>query len=110
MSSPVAGFCPQCGLDRLVVAEDRLRCTNPDCDRPTAAHEILQDHHVDHLVEITEHGFGMQHPLRERLDGALFACTLHQRMHGLDQAPQPPGFYMVGENAFTGELRWERIT
>jgi hypothetical protein len=46
----------------------------PRLPRPGAASEILADRKTEHIVEITNSGWAIRHPLAERLDDALMTC------------------------------------
>lgn len=50
---PVAGFCPACGQQDLVLLEGRVICAWPSCGRKTAAAEILADGETQHIVRLT---------------------------------------------------------
>lgn len=92
----IAGYCPMgCG-ETLVVGEDGCPvCTHIDCSRPGALTELLENDETEHVVTIREDGFTVEHPLRERLDGALHECKLHQDLQGADGPPEEPGRYRV---------------
>jgi hypothetical protein len=55
--------------------------------------QILADPETEHLVELGERTFSLQHPLRERLDGLLFACEVHDVIRSLDGPPSERGLY-----------------
>jgi hypothetical protein len=95
-------FCPACGgeLEVQPAFNDdtscdygELRCLQVNCARPLAAGEVLADRETEHVVVFDEHGFSIQHPLRERIDGALFSCGLHAHLRTLDGPPDPIGRY-----------------
>lgn len=94
--------CPECGGELEVqpvfsdeVADDHgeLSCLRVDCKRPRAAGELLADPETEHIVVFDEHGFTIQHPLRERLDAELFTCGLHEHLRAHDGPPGAPGRY-----------------
>ncbi len=95
----VRGRCPACGGPGLVVLNERLECSLPRCPRPTAAGELFADGETEHVVLLDERGFSIQHPLIERLDGALMHCTLHQALRALEGPPAAPGYYRVTRTA-----------
>lgn len=93
MSNKVAGFCPfGCGA-KLVLRVGRVVCDGQSCPRPLAVHEIISDPETAHLVEVGTETFGLQHPLRERVDRNLFNCDLYERLRALDGPPVVPGMY-----------------
>lgn len=95
-SRPIAGHCPMgCGQTLIVDGGGQIRCAQLTCPRPTAVDELLADPEAEHVVELGETSFILQHPLRERLDGALMWCDLHARIAARDRAPQPPGRYRL---------------
>lgn len=73
----VKGHCPMgCGQTLVVTGSGHIVCFDADCPRPHAVTELLMDVETEHLVEVQEESFAVQHPLRERLDGGLFDCRL----------------------------------
>lgn len=99
----VAGHCPTCGQRELAIEPDpwggtssrSLICVARDCPDPTAADKVLADGEVEHIVTLEEEHFHIQHPLRERIDGELFACPLHAYLASLDSPPVAPGRFRV---------------
>jgi hypothetical protein len=63
--------------------------------RPHIVAEILADHETEHIADFGPDTFSLQHPLRERLEGSLFDCDLHERLSAAGCAPHPPGRYRV---------------
>jgi hypothetical protein len=47
----------------------------------------------EHVVVFTRSSFTVQHPLRERLDGDLFKCSLLKYCSSLPGPPTAPGRY-----------------
>lgn len=72
----ITGYCPMgCGDTLGVDRAGRVGCYAEGCPRPDAAHRLLTDAETEHLVYVTEDGWTVKHPLRERLrGGGLFAC------------------------------------
>lgn len=76
--------CPACGSTLYVdvpigVLQVDLICRNKNCPQPDAATKILSDPEIEHIVRFDEQGyFNAQHPLRERADGALLDCVIHE--------------------------------
>jgi hypothetical protein len=66
-----------------------------ECPRPDAAASILDHPETEHIVTIRDDGFTVEHPLRERLDGALHECRLHQDFSAAGGPPKRPGCYRV---------------
>jgi Family of unknown function (DUF6085) len=92
----VQGCCPMgCGETLFLGSGGYVTCSLDLCPAPDAASRLLATRETDHLVEIGADGFNVQHPLRERLDGALFGCDLHIRLTALDGPPLKPGRYRV---------------
>lgn len=93
----VTGYCPMgCGetLEIVVAAPlDRVLCGASGCPRPTAMEEIMADPQTEHIVGFDDNGFAIQHPLRERLEGGLFACSFHAWLRLQDGPPVKPGRY-----------------
>ncbi len=115
MNAPteIRGYCPACGHGSLVVNPSPyvavgVYCCWPDCPRPTAAHEILQDAQTDHVVTFTEDGFTLRHPVRERLDDELLRCSAHRYLVDLGTSGAVPGTYRMLPSDDT--WRYERIT
>jgi hypothetical protein len=92
----IQGYCPACGQEDLGHREvphpdnpariiGSVFCANPDCLQPAAAHLILEDSEIHHIVRFNpDDTFNVQHPLRERIDSTLLDCLVHtevQRSH-----------------------------
>lgn len=113
----IEGHCPECGGSVLALVDGKIECTNTDCRNPAAAHTILADDEVDHVVHFTPSGFAIRHPLRERIENRLLTCDLHT--HLAEFAPNYlgfeitiPGSYRVGDNGASGEdwgYTWEDL-
>jgi Family of unknown function (DUF6085) len=91
------GFCPLGCADGLVVGPDRfsLMCPSPTCPRPGAVMEIITDLETEHVAVLTDGGYTIRHPLRERLDDALLTCDLGEWMDQQNFPPAPSGRYRV---------------
>lgn len=97
--TPVQGHCPACGESSLGVnGQGTLVCYYPGCPDRATAHLVLQDREVEHIVHLSEDGWVMRHPLRERVTG-LENCELHTAAaEAAVQAAQqvmPAGSYRV---------------
>lgn len=108
MMIKVRGFCPMgCGETLFVVnhrvSNHRVECCNEGCPRPAAAAEILNDPETEHIVEVDAVGFCLQHPLRERLDGDLFGCTLHDQLVAKAGPTGPTGLVEPGRYRVTAD-------
>lgn len=104
----VAGYCPACGTSSLFLGSGGwVTCSLDKCPNPTAAADVLDEPEIEHIVELGEATFSIQHPLRERLNGLLFRCDLHERLSACDGPPAKPGTYRVrvGER-----MHWEAIS
>lgn len=95
LNTKIQGHCPMgCGETLEVPPNGYIACSATNCPRPTAAHEILSERD-EHIVEITDDGFTILHPSRERLDNGLFSCKLQSWMAELNGPPHKPGRYRV---------------
>jgi hypothetical protein len=98
----IKGYCPMgCGETLFVGEGGYITCSWVSCPAPDAVSTILEDGECEHVARFSEDAFVLQHPLRERLDGALFDCTVHQKIAGEPAMPvDSPGRYrvMVGES------------
>lgn len=97
---PVAGYCPMgCGETLFLGSGGAITCSYMECPAPDAVHRILADPEHEHIARFDQAGFSLQHPLRERLDGALFDCRLHGEMRDFAEMPVPEeGTYRVLEH------------
>jgi hypothetical protein len=96
MSERVQGYCPMgCGQTLFLGSGGYVTCSWAKCPRPTAVADLLEDKETEHLVELGATSFSVQHPMRERLDGELFRCDVHERIAALDGPPREPGTYRV---------------
>lgn len=97
MSEKVQGYCPMgCGTTLFLGSGGYVTCSLDKCPNPSAASDILDTREHEHIVVLEEDTFSMQHPLRERLNGELFDCGLHQYLNTLGGPPRMPGRYRVG--------------
>lgn len=96
----VEGYCPMgCGQTLFLGEGGRITCSWIECPRPAAVDELLADHETEHVVTIGLRSFAVQHPLRERLDGELHRCELHQELSAADGPPAKPGRYRAVRKA-----------
>jgi hypothetical protein len=90
----VRGYCPMgCGETLFLGDGGHVTCSLIGCPRQGAVDELLSERDAGHVVRIGEETFDVQHPLRERLEGGLFACELHAWLSSLGGPPVPPGRY-----------------
>ena len=76
----VVGYCPMgCGQHLHLMPGGMIKCLAPGCPDPGSVTKILLDPETEHAVEVTDDGFMVKHPLRERVDD-LFACTTGMAM------------------------------
>jgi Family of unknown function (DUF6085) len=88
-------YCPMgCGNTLHVMASGMIRCLLKKCPDPMAAEKILSqpEPHLD-VVQIDADGFSILHPLRERVNGALFDCPVNRALLAMGEPPAPPGRY-----------------
>lgn len=106
----VYGFCPQgCGQTLQVDGIGTVSCYAPSCPRPDSVHLLLQDPETEHLVMVGEFGYTIQHPLRERVHGELFECSVHAEVSDtVDMYMGEPGRYRVTWTE-DRELKWELL-
>lgn len=99
-------YCPMgCGRTLLLDGDGHLFCSWYECPNPSAADEILSDRETQHLVILTDSGFTVRHPLRERLGDALMRCDLHAELLDAAGPPHRPGVYRVSDRP----RRWEQV-
>jgi len=102
-----------CGEHLFLGDDGGITCSYLHCPRPTAAHELLDDHETEHVVHLdeTETAFTIRHPLRERLDDdAIMTCTLHEYLASRDGPPAAPGRYRVIWRRRGGHPSWHRLS
>lgn len=106
----IAGYCPMgCGAT-LTADQYQIICTAPWCPRPSAVSRLLAVDEPEHVVVVGAQEFTVRHPLRERLDGELEACLVHQRLLHLDGPPVEPGtwkLHTVGDDL--AGWAWEQV-
>lgn len=102
MSEKIKGYCPMgCGETLFVGEGGLITCSLVGCPAPDAVSTILEDRETEHIARFSEDRFVLQHPLRERLDGALFDCQMHRQI--ADEPSMPvaePAVYRVVETEF----------
>lgn len=92
----VQGNCPMgCGETLFLGEEGHITCSWIKCPDPGAVDTILSTKETEHIVVITDTGFSVKHPLRERVEDDLFSCTLWSDLSGLSGPPAKPGRYRV---------------
>jgi hypothetical protein len=84
-----------CGETLFVGSGGYITCSLDRCPNPTAVADLLEHRETEHIVVLNDESFDVQHPLRERLNGDLFRCQIHQRIAALDGPPRRPGRYRV---------------
>lgn len=85
----VGVYCPMgCGPTLHRMTSGLIQCLDPMCPDSAAAWKILGDQQTDDIVDFTETGFTLTHPLRDRLrPGGLVSCPVHALC---EQLPGPP--------------------
>lgn len=96
MSTSIAGYCPMgCGKTLFFAEGGHVTCSYVTCPNPGGVDELLHDRETEHIVNFTESGAAIRHPLRERLGDALLNCELHETLASYDGPPVKPGRYRV---------------
>lgn len=94
-----------CGRTLFRGKKGWITCSHLDCPDPAAVSKILADAETEHIVEIRSDGFSIQHPLRERINGRLYDCPLHEELVTQGGPSKKPGRYRAILNRKT--LRWD---
>ena len=77
----VRGNCPMgCGPTLFLGTSGYVTCSFLPCPRPDAVSAILREDEHDHIVDLTDDGFVIHHPLRERLDDEQARCDLQNQL------------------------------
>lgn len=121
----IQGYCPSCGQEELGHLEKShpdnpariigsVFCANPDCLQPDAAHRILQDPEIHHIVRFNpDDTFNVQHPLRERIDSTLLDCLVHTEVQrsSAEGAPTEGTWRLkkASEHNLDRNWVWERL-
>jgi hypothetical protein len=84
-----------CGETLFVGSGGYVTCSFIGCPKPDAASDILGESETDHIVEFTDLGWTIQHPLRDRVEGALFTCPATMACQMLDGPPVAAGRYRM---------------
>lgn len=95
MKVDVIGYCPVCGQDGLAYGGGIIWCNAPGCPQNDAISRLIQDQEAHHIVRFTDKGFDILHPLRERINGDLFRCDIHDEVSALDGPPVEAGRYRL---------------
>lgn len=95
----VLGYCPMgCGKTlHLNPDSGMIACLNKSCPSPLAVTKLIGADSTSHLVKIERTGWTLEHPLKERVTGSLFDCSLADWLEHLDRAPVSSGLYRVTE-------------
>lgn len=100
----IPGYCPMgCGQTLFRASGGYVTCSYIGCANPSAVSDILEDRETEHLVDITDAGFIVRHPLRERMGDDIMTCRLTDYMHAQDGPPPKPGRYRVYQTGQYGE-------
>lgn len=86
----------------------KIRCSNLECPKPYAVHQILSDDETEHVVMLSETTFHVKHPLRERIDNAQLTCGLGDWLVEQGGPPAGVGLFRVRWDG-TGHGDWVRI-
>jgi len=107
ISHRLDALCPACGTQLFIelgITVDQIVCRNVNCKRPTAAHEILSETEIGHIVMLGERDFSMKHPLVERIRDELLKCDFMLYMRSLLRTPLAPGKYRVVHSSDAGPV------
>ncbi|AHJ88352.1 hypothetical protein Hosp_051 [Mycobacterium phage Hosp] len=109
----VAGFCPMgCGATLTLTPDGAVTCSDAECPDPRAVKSILANPHTDHLVRLDRNTVNVQHPLRERVGGAMFDCPTAAAIIEAGRSALEDGIYLVivtDPKAHPNDWTWERI-
>lgn len=123
----IDGYCPACGQASLFVrngqgvadlSDRHVRCINRECPDSEAAHKVLQDPEIHHIVRFDDRGyFNVKHPLRERIDSELLDCRIHEEVgRWCDDGNPADGTWRIkrrddvlGEEANEWPYLWENL-
>jgi hypothetical protein len=50
---------------------------------------------TEHFVVFDDQGWTLEHPARERVDGTMHGCPVHEQLRALEGAPVQHGRYLV---------------
>jgi hypothetical protein len=108
----VVGWCPMgCGRTLHVNSEaGMIACLNKSCPCPLAVTDLISVDRPFHWVKIQRTGWAVEHPLKERVTGSLFDCSLTDWLAALDRAPVSAGLYRVSEVDPSLDLPEDEIT
>lgn len=111
MKQMVTGYCPMgCGQTLYLGDGDYVTCMKLECPVPDAVSTLLDDRETEHQVRLTEDGFTIRHPLRERLGDALMKCDLDQHVRNLDPSRVVVGLWRLHRDKAPGGMwNWEEI-
>lgn len=84
-----------CGETLFLGEGGYVTCSLVGCPRPTAASEILEDGETEHVVQIEGVNWHLRHPLKERLDDAMFTCKVAHSIAVRGGPSVEPGRYRV---------------
>lgn len=80
-----------CGETLMLDPTHGIICSYLQCPSPTAVAAILADGETEHIIRVSNGALTIQHPLRERLEGGLFACSLDA--HCMEHEPTADGHW-----------------
>lgn len=95
------GRCCACGntsLSVVMAPELAITCTALGCYDPLAWMQLMKEGgETEHIVRIEDDGHSIQHPIRERIGGRLFECSLFTWLHEMALRSELPscGIYRV---------------
>lgn len=74
-----------CGPHLHVMPGGMIMRLAPGCPDRGAVTGIISDPETGHVADVTEDGWTLKHPLRERLGDGLFACTAGEVMRRAEE-------------------------
>jgi hypothetical protein len=92
----IAGQCPMgCGETLHVGDGGHIICNGQDCPHPTSV-DVLLHQSLEHVVEFSDEGFVIEHPLSERINHTMASCQLMLDLAALPAMPvSEPGRYLA---------------
>lgn len=106
------GHCPACGRTSLMTgAGGHIVCGHLECPDPTALDRLLDDGETEHVLTVhRNNSFTLRHPLKERLDGVLESCKVHETAAHYSTRLPECGRYRAHLSGEYGRLSFTRIS
>lgn len=98
----ISGRCPMgCGNTLHVYEGGHIAYTGPECPHPTSV-DVLLHQPLEHVVEFSDEGFVVEHPLAERVTQTMATCRLMIDLAQLPGPPVEPGRYRATKHQADG--------